>query len=477
MRSSIEARMTRWAGKPSPRSADRMRILIIAHHFPPYDHIASARMGKSAKYLEQFGHDLRVIAARDALTPFARMPLEISAERVTYTPWLNQVLKADIALNRFAQRLSGKHDVLRTHDNVNVDTPRNRTRSRDQLIELGKSVRDALRSVLYFPDAQIGWFPFGLRAARRLFRSWRPDLIYASAGPPTALLIASSLSREYAIPWVAEFRDLWVENHRDQHPRWRRKIEGRLEHRIISTASGVVTVSEPLAEALRKNYDVEVEVVYNGFDPGDHGSGPSGSMTPWLEIRYTGWVYPQQNLAPLFQALQLLGEAAKCVRIVFYGSDTNFIAQLARKHGVAHLVEALPAVPFMDSLHLQRGADVLLYLSWNDTTQTGIFSGKLLQYFGARRPILAVGNTDNEPARVIRDRGLGFTSSESGGLAAQISKWITEKQRTNRISELPADSASEFSRENQARLLESFLARTLERAQGEAGRYIRSPVR
>lgn len=452
-----------------------MRILIIAHHFPPYDHIASARLGKMAKYLEQFGHDLRVISARDSLTLFARMPVEISPDHVIYTPWLNWVFKGDLALNRFVQRRSGKLDVLQADGTFRSASGRDRAGRRNPLTEAGKSVRDALRSVLYFPDAQVGWFPFGVRAGRRLLRSWRADIIFASSGPPTALLIANRLSREYGIPWVGEFRDLWVENHRYQHPRWRKEIEARLERRVVSTASGLVTVSEPLAEALRKNYDVKVETVYNGFDPGDHGSGPSGSSSSRLEILYTGWVYPQQNLAPLFEAMQRLGEAAKDVRVVFYGSDANLIGQLSLKHRVAHIVEAMPAVPFMDSLRLQRGADVLLYLSWNDPAQTGIFSGKLLQYFGARRPILAVGNTDNAPVRVIRDRKLGFASSDPGEIAAQLSEWIADKRRANRIDEVPRDRAAEFSRENQARRLELFLARTLERAIARSGSILGLP--
>ena len=459
-----------------PDDTGRMRILIIAHHFPPYDHIASARLGKIAKYMERFGHDVRVIAARDTLTPFARMPLEIPAKHVTYTPWINQIFKADIALNRLVQRVSRRHDVMEANGPSNLGNQRSGTGARDSLIEVGKSMRDAIRAVLYFPDAQIGWFPFGVRAARKLFRSWRPDIIYASAGPPTALLIARTLSREYAIPWVGEFRDLWVENHRYQHPRWRKKIEDRLERKIVSTASGLVTVSDPLAEALRRKYDVAVETVYNGFDPGDHGSGPSGSKAPRLEIRYTGWVYPQQDLAPLFEALQRLGNAAESVRVVFYGSDTNLIGQLSRQRGIAHLVETMPAVSFMESLRLQRGGDVLLYLSWNDTGQTGIFSGKLLQYFGAGRPILAVGNTNNAPARVIQERGLGFASSDAREIATRLSQWIAEKHDTTRIEGVPADRASEFSRENQTRRLESFLARTLARAQRGAGRYIRSPI-
>ncbi|MDQ6716792.1 MAG: hypothetical protein M3Z17_00425, partial [Gemmatimonadota bacterium] len=75
-----------------------MRILFLTHYFPPYDHIASARTGKTAKYLTRFGHDVRVIAARDPLTSFARMEVEIPKENISYTRWIGWLYRADIAL-------------------------------------------------------------------------------------------------------------------------------------------------------------------------------------------------------------------------------------------------------------------------------------------------------------------------------------------------------------------------------------------
>ena len=440
-----------------------MRILLVTHYFPPYDHIGSARTGKTAKYLELFGHDVRVIAARDTLTRFATMPLEISAEHVIYTRWINWFFKTDLALNRLAQWLRGSSGIDAAgagHSQPGKVAPETKS-NRSRMTVAGKRIRDALRSVFYFPDAQVGWLPFGIRAGRQLLETWRPDVIFASSGPYTALIIASTLSREFSIPWVAEFRDLWVENHQYQHPAWRRSIESRLEKSVVSGASGLVTVSEPLAERLRKMYSADTEVVYNGFDPGDHGRGAGGSMGTALTIVYTGWVYPQHTLAPLFGAVRALPVDVADVRIIFYGSDAGLVRELAESFGIGHLVDTRNPVSFMESLRLQREADVLLYLSWNDPAQTGIFSGKLLQYFGARRPILAVGNADNAPARVILERRLGFVSSDSSEISARISSWIIEKRKTGTIGGIPFEAVADFSRENQTRRLERFLARVV----------------
>jgi len=440
-----------------------MRILLVTHFFPPYDHIASARTGKTAKYLERFGHDVRVIAARNPVTPFAVMPVEIPREHVIYTRWISAPFRLDIALNKLAQFLAGRRNRERvgTADPASVDADNGRQLSR-RVVGVGKRIRDGLRAVFYFPDAEIGWFPFAELAGRRLLRRWRADVIVASSGPPTALLIANSLASRHGLPWVAEFRDLWTDNHLYPHPQWRRRIERRLEAAVVSRAAGLVTVSAPLADRLRRNYAAPVEVVYNGFDPGDHGDGTTGPADRRLTIVYTGWLYEQQDPTPLFEAIRNLGTGAKDLRLVFYRSDHLRVHRLALKYGIDDLVETREGVSFMGSLRAQRAADVLLHLSWNDPLESGYFSGRLMQYFGARRPILSIGDSTNAPARVIADRGLGVALAHSGEIAGVLGHWLAEKRAGRAIPDIPVGAASEFSRENQTRVLERFLARIVD---------------
>jgi len=441
-----------------------MRILLVSHYFPPYDHIGSARTGKTAKYLELFGHDVRILTARDTLTPFAQMPVEIDPAHIIYTNWISAPYRADLALNRLAQAVAaGIESRAKPLPLGSPRTGQSRAGKSSAWKSLGHGIRDGLRTICYFPDAQIGWYPYAVRAGRELIRGWRPDVILASSGPHTGLLVARSLARKFGIPWVAEFRDLWVDNHGYQHPDWRKKIEALVEKRVVSDAGGLVTVSEPLADTLRAAFRLDVEVVYNGFDPGDHGEGAGGAATRNLEIVYTGWTYPQQTLRPLFMALRTLGRDASDVRVVFYRSNNDMVRAAAAEEGLEHLVELRQGVPFMESLRRQKEADVLLYLSWNDREQTGIFSGKLFQYFGAARPVLAVGPTDNAPAAVIREFGLGFASSDSEAIAVRIAEWLKEKRTTGMVEAIPPARAAEFTRENQTRRLERFLARVAAR--------------
>jgi hypothetical protein len=60
-----------------------MRVLIVSFAFPPSNVIGAIRVGKLARYLDQRGHDVRVLATD--VVEDRSLPLEISRERVFYT--------------------------------------------------------------------------------------------------------------------------------------------------------------------------------------------------------------------------------------------------------------------------------------------------------------------------------------------------------------------------------------------------------
>ena len=105
-------------------------------------------------------------------------------------------------------------------------------------------------------------------------------------------MIAAALSKRHRIPWVAELRDLWVDNPYWVRPPWRYYFENLLERRVLGSAKGLVTVSNPLAETLRSKYQIPCEVITNGFDPEDY---PSSTRVPHLNgivhITYTCLLY------------------------------------------------------------------------------------------------------------------------------------------------------------------------------------------
>ena len=418
-----------------------MKLLIISFAFPPFNSIGAVRVGKTAKYLTELGHDVRVVTAKDQPFP-PTLPIEVDPNIVTYTKWLNLRSPAKVVLK-------GPGVAAGT------DSPNGQVSS-----FLKRTVGAAYRTLLYFPDPYIGWFPTAVSASSNLIKNWRPDIILASSPPPTSLVVAARLSRLHNIPWVADLRDLWVDHQYYQQPGWRRFIETKLERRVLASAADFITVSEPLAETLRDKYAKPTTVVLNGFDPTDY---PTDSRVPFnegcLRILYTGVVYEgKQDPSPVFEALRKLGPRVEKLRLVFHGVYLNSVREMIERYNLRGIVEVNSLVPYRESLKLQMEADILLLLLWTDQAQRGVYTGKLFEYIGARRPILAVGPAGNVAAEMILKKQAGVVTADPVEIAGHLRNWLEEKQRLGFVAGLPEDVVAGISRKEQVKVLEERLA-------------------
>lgn len=416
-----------------------MRILIISYYFPPYNAVGATRISKLAEHWLDAGHDVVVLAADDQ--PFApSLPKQFPQHRIRYTRWLN--------INALPELISGGRKKVANSGYAS---------KRSVALKLGQ----IYKTLLNFPDGQIGWYPYGVQAGRKLLNreGWVPDLIYASAHPITSLLIARKLAVENDVPWVAELRDLWVGNPYHDLPAWRRMAERKFERWILSSASALVTVSEPLADALHSTYKLPVATVMNGFDPRDYVlNSPNPFPDHTLNIVYTGMIYPnKRDPSPLFEALSKLSCANK-IHVYFYGRYLQFVKQLAERYGVGHLVSVSEVVPYLESVQLQMHSDVLLLLLWNDKRDRGVLTGKLFEYFGAQHPILAIGPEECMAGKMIAERKAGIISHDPTVIAEHLKKWVEIKERDKSGFKLDADVSQGLTRKDQFQHLDRFLS-------------------
>lgn len=416
-----------------------MKILLVSFFFPPYSTIGAVRTGKLARFLLDHGHDVRVLAAKD-LPLLTTLKEEIPSERVHYTRWISPNFLPELL---FGGRKKIAQQGYKT--------------SSGKLKKLGYY----FRLLLHFPDEMIGWLPFARREGRKIIAAWQPDLIYASGKPFSTLILASQLSRATHTPWVAELRDLWTDNHDYEFPRWRQRLEASLEKKTLSSAAGLVTVSTPWADLLRRKYVKPTTVIYNGFDPADYppiseiGTSPADE----LHLIYTGTFYPAfQNPTPLFAALKLLPELERSqIKIHFYTRYIEALQATAQDYGVEDCIEHPGLVPYRDALQAQIEADALLLFLWGKEEQEGWFPAKMFEYMGARRPILGIGTGKDLASDLIRTRQAGLVSDQPQEIAAELSRLLAQKRASGAIPFLPASVQSGFSRAEQYENLLEFI--------------------
>ena len=310
------------------------RVLMIHYNFPPLGGIASVRAAKVARYLEEFGWAPTVVAPRAAA---------YHEDRSLDVPPAKKVIRT--ASLEWAKALRTASQPARTGQG-------------SVAARISRSLRTLVRRALYVPDAQIGWYPFALRAGRKALHEERIDTLFSSSPPVSAHLIARRLHVDTGVPWIAEFRDLWTDWR--WNGAWRQGIDERFEKTIVETATGVVTVSPTYASVLRSRGARSVYTITNGFDPEDFAAA-NGARDDVLT--YVGTYYPRtQDLSAVLRAFGVLkreGRISPCgLQVV--GDHSPELARLVDEAGLAGSVEWTGFVSHEESIHRMRISRALL---------------------------------------------------------------------------------------------------------------------
>jgi hypothetical protein len=414
-----------------------LKILVMSFRFPPYHSVGAVSVGKTVKYLVALGHEVRVVTARDQQVP-STLPIDADPRSVVATGWLNPM--------RLAEAVSGGRDRV-------AKAGFSAGSRNDRLVH---RVGNVYRSLM-IPDKEIGWGWPAFRAGYRLAAGWRPDVIYASAPPYTALLAARAVASRAGIPWVAGLRDLWVDYpHHGTHPT---RLDRALESRVLSTAAGAVVTTEESAEVIRARYGMSTATVMNGYDPDDLRERTLQSSPDELRIVYTGiLMHDQRDPSPLFHAMRELREGGCTVIADFFGRDAAIAAKAADHAGVGDLVSGEGPIPYEDSVQAQRDADVLLLLQSNKPAERHTCPAKLFEYAAARRPVLCIGPDDGVVARLVGEFGMGVVLQRPDDIARELRRLLDVKAHAGRIPDVAPEPPEELSRVRQVEKLARFLA-------------------
>jgi len=367
------------------------RVLVITYYFPPRPSIASLRLRGLAKYLPEYGWEATILTAALPGEPEPRFT-------VVQTPYPGDATacwkrKLGLSPNKGLQEQIG--------------IPRS---IRESKASFTTRVINLAKAIIAYPDDQKGWYPFAVSAGHDLLNKERFDALLSSSGPVTCHLIARELKKRHGIPWIADLRDLWTQNHYYPYGPIRRLFERRLEVKTLSAADALVTVSEPLAEKLRLLHrDKPVIAIPNGYDPDEVASAP---LTKEFTITYTGQLYQgKRDPTPLFRAIaELISEGRldrRAVKVRFYGATEYWLEKEIRRFGLEDVVSLNPRVPRKIALEKQRESQILLLLNWDDPGEIGVYTGKVFEYLAARRPILAVGGPRGVVTELLEETGAG----------------------------------------------------------------------
>jgi len=221
--------------------------------------------------------------------------------------------------------------------------------------------------IFTYPDPTINWAISAIEKGNEIIKESHFDAIVSSMTPLTSHIIANDLVRKNKIPWIADFRDLWTQNHYDKNLRIRHFFERRLELRTLSSANALTTVSQPLVEKLKELHkNKNVYSIPNGYDP--EQLNPGIPLTKKFSITYTGRLYKgRRDPEPLFKVLKILIDEnkidPKTIEINFFGSDEGWLIRDIKKYQLEKIIQIHGQISREVSIQKQRESQVLLHLT------------------------------------------------------------------------------------------------------------------
>ena len=393
-------------------------ILIFSYWFPPANAVGSSRPVAMARYFAARGWKVTVIAGASEAVP-QTFATDMTGFDVHYVPdaWLTRRSSFNAERSIAAQRLSTSLRLLSWPDH-------------------------------YWPVARS----MKNRALELLRNIPPPDVVLSTALPFSVHAAARDVARRSGALFVADNRDTWALNPYKWTAPFYRPFEKRYEKAVLSSADLIVSVSEGASDYYRANYPAlsdKILTVMNGVDEGGgpverHAKNPSH-----IRLVYTGILYgDRRDVKPLLRAAQSLGSS---VSIDFYGSEPEIIRQIAAEFPQIAIADR-GKVSREEALKAQAQADAAILVVGTDPWEDTLLPGKLFEYVGSGRPIIALANKASDSGQIIAQYDLGIATTDE----AEIARFLASLAGHGVASR--ASVPGDLKREYQLRILEDRLA-------------------
>lgn len=316
----------------------------------------------------------------------------------------------------------------------------------DTRVRLGMVLRQSPASLLPRSADALYWCSATRLVARRELLHFRPDIVIANDW--RALPIAHAAKRAFKTRIIYDSHEFASEEFADSL-RWRllaRRHVMRIEERHIREADSVITVSEGIADALEKRYDLARPTVIMNI--------PAWEQTPFratgssITVLYHGAVVPRRGLETLIESVRLWPPA---FRLVIRGpTQAGFDQHLrALANDLGERVTFEPAVPSDQVVSAAAKADIGIFLLSNSTTHACFaMPNKIFEYMQAG--LMIVSSNLPEVGNIIEKNkcGILLDGDNPAAISACLEMLTLEKIDEYKRSSLSASIIFNFDNES-----------------------------
>ncbi len=371
------------------------KVLVVAYYFPPMGLSGVQRTLKFVKYMKRYNWDPTVITTGD----------------VAYFAHDDFLQKELLDTEVKIIRISGSRDpnsLLSKLGTVKLPS------------EFLRNLFDKFSQTFFIPDNKISWSRLAYKKINEILYTEKFDALFITCPPFSAFDIISKIKKEHDIPLFADYRDLWYKSYFSFYATpFHRLLHKKKEYWALKAADRIIVTNRKIKEKLLHTYPFltfkDVVIISHGYDHEDFEKiqtqpKPKNKMV----LMYSGIFMVYNTPIYLLKAFKQLTverpDIASSIELHFVGFLRSENQKLIRKLKLQAFVKDYGYVNHDESIAKLKSADVLWFMVGRRRNIDAILPGKIYEYIGAKKPIIACV-PDGAAKMAVEETGAGFTCS------------------------------------------------------------------
>jgi glycosyltransferase involved in cell wall biosynthesis len=280
------------------------------------------------------------------------------------------------------------------------------------LMALRKVLRKVFPVIFFAPDYHFIWEFLAILKLFKIKKECKIDIIHSVSAPYCSHIVGYFAKSILSKPWICHLDDFWVDQV-FEHFHVFRFINRWLEKTCFKKADVVLSTSREILELAKARYPQDIQNKFIFIPPGYELRYYPQTYTEEKDkykFNYLGVLYPgRREPHSLFAAVKYIKdehpEIYKRLEINLVGIDHSKYQQIADKEEIGSAVRCRGRVDYLDSMKHMKEASALIHIGlMNGRVSEDIhISGKIFEYLGAERLILAITTLSGPVADFIRE--------------------------------------------------------------------------
>ncbi|HCY75515.1 MAG TPA: glycosyl transferase family 1 [Ignavibacteriales bacterium] len=414
------------------------KVLVVAYYFPPLGLSGVQRTLKFVKYMKNYNWE----------------PTVITTGNVAYFAHDKSLTKELSDSNIRIIRVSGSNEpnsILSRLGTVKFPS------------EFLRNILDKLSQTFFIPDNKISWSKLAAKKIDEILSSEKFDAIFVTCPPFSAFDAISKIKKNHDVPLFADYRDLWFKSYFAFYPTpFHKIIHKNKEYHALRAADRIIVTNRKIKEKLLHTYPFltfdDVVIISHGYDQKDFDKIPAQPKPQnKMVLMYSGIFMVYNSPVYLLKAFKQLTverpDIASNIELHFVGFLRKENQKLIRKLKLQQFVKDHGYVNHDESIAKLKSADVLWFMVGRRRNIDAILPGKVYEYIGARKPILACV-PEGAAKMAVEESGAGYICGPDN--VVEIKNMILKIFNDYKNNKLPTPSdevLEKFRRDNLTELL------------------------